>query len=105
MAQRLSERLMMIGACDKGGNGGVVFENVITAKFQADSVIALRSKNGESDFILSEDTDFFGLLGSNCILIKNIKLPKLADDTTLLLSSKTEIVFVLEVIETFGKHS
>lgn len=72
MASLLSERLMLIGACDRNEDGGIVFENIITSKFQADSVIALRSKQKKSDFILSEDTDFVALLGNECILIKNI---------------------------------
>lgn len=88
MPQRLSERLMMIGACDKGPNGGYVVEHIIKAKFQADSVIAHRSVNGKSDFILSEDTDFFGLLGSKCILIKKITFPKSKNQINILNDTK-----------------
>ena len=37
--------------------------------------------------------------------VKNIKITQLADDTTLFLSSNTEVENALNIIETFGKHS
>jgi hypothetical protein len=70
---RLSERLMMINACSLNENGGIVNERVIKAKFQADSLIAKRSVDSKSNFILADDSDFAALLGKKCILIKNIK--------------------------------
>jgi hypothetical protein len=72
-SDRLSERLMMINACSLNENGGIVNEQVIKAKFQADSLIAKRSVDSKSNFILADDSDFAALLGKKCILIKNIK--------------------------------
>ena len=41
--------------------------------FQADSLIAKRAIDGESDAILAADTDFFVTVGPNCLLIKNFE--------------------------------
>ena len=71
--QRLSDRLMMIGACAANENGGYVQERILEAKFQADSVIARRFIANKSDFILAEDTDFIALVGPECILIKCVE--------------------------------
>jgi hypothetical protein len=70
---QLSNRLMMIDACSINENGGFVNEKVIKARFQADSLIAKRSFENKSNFILADDSDFAALLGDRCILIKNIK--------------------------------
>ena len=40
VASLFSERLMMIEACSPNENGGFVDEDVLTATFQADSLIA-----------------------------------------------------------------
>ena len=70
---QISERLMMINACNTNENGGVVKEKVLVAGFQADSLIARRAMQNDNDFILAEDSDFAALLGEKCILIKNVK--------------------------------
>ena len=72
VASLLSERLMMFGACSPNENGGYVDENVITAKFQADSLIACRSMSNLSDFIYGNDSDYFVLLGAKCLLMWNM---------------------------------
>ena len=69
---RLSEKLLAVGACSPNGNGGFVSENILKAKFQADSVIARRSVENKSDYIMSLDSDFPALLGSKCILLCNV---------------------------------
>ena len=69
-----SERLMMVEACSPNENGGYVNECVLTAKFQADSLIARRSVSGLNDVIYGNDSDFFVLLGSKCLLIWNMKV-------------------------------
>jgi hypothetical protein len=72
----LSEKLMQIGACSCNENGGFVHENVLKAKFQADSVIARLTHEGKYDFIMSEDSDFPALLGSECILLCDVREKK-----------------------------
>jgi hypothetical protein len=70
---RLSEKLMMLDACNKNENGGYVKENILKARFQADSLIAQRAMHNKSDFILAEDSDFAALLGRHCMMIKDVK--------------------------------
>ena len=73
VASLFSERLMMIEACSPNENGGFVDEDVLTATFQADSLIATRYASSQSDFIYGNDTDYFVLLGSRCLLLWNMK--------------------------------
>jgi hypothetical protein len=96
---RLSEQLMLIGSCDRNENGGFVNEEVHLATFQADSVIAKRFIEKKSNFILAEDTDFAGLIGDECILIKNVKekakskrgrKPKKSSDDNSVLADATQ---------------
>lgn len=68
----LSDQLMIMNACQPNANGGFVKENILKAKFQADSAIARRSILGKSDFIMSKDSDFPCLLGKECILLHTI---------------------------------
>ena len=68
----LSERLMMIDACQLNENGGFVQEKYLKAVFQADSLIARRAMQKKSNYILSEDSDFAALLGRDCMMIKTI---------------------------------
>ena len=68
-----SEKLMMVEACAPNENGGFVEENVLTATFQADSLIAARSVSNLNDFIYGNDSDYLVLLGSECLLLWDMK--------------------------------
>ena len=64
----------MIDACVLNENGGYFVKScVITSRFQADSFIAYCLMSNLSDFIYGEDSDYFVLLGSNCLLMWNMK--------------------------------
>ena len=69
---RLSEKLLSINACNCNENGGFVSEHVLKAKFQADSVIACRSIQKKSNFVMSKDSDFPALIGSDCNLLCDV---------------------------------
>jgi hypothetical protein len=73
VASLFSDRLMMVSACSANENGGFVDENVLTATFQADSLIAARSVSNLNDFIYGNDSDYLALLGSECLLMWNMK--------------------------------
>ena len=73
IASLFSDRLMMVEACSPNENGGYVDESVLTATVQADSLIATRSVSNLSDFIYGNDSDYFVLLGSKCLLMWNMK--------------------------------
>ena len=73
VASLFSERLMMVEACNQNENGGYVDERVLTSKFQADSLIASRSILNLNDYIYGNDSDYFVLLGSRCLLLWNMK--------------------------------
>ena len=73
VASLFSERLMMVTACNANENGGYVDEDVLTATFQADSLIAARSVSNLNDFIYGNDSDYLVLLGSRCLLLWNMK--------------------------------
>ena len=64
----------MAEACYPNENGGYVVERVITSKFQADALITGRFKGGLSNLIYGNDTDYFVLLGAECILMWNMKV-------------------------------
>ena len=66
-------RLNKKNAFETNENGGFVSPFIIKSKFQADYVIALRSKQMKSDFIFSQDTAFAALLGNECLMITNVK--------------------------------
>ena len=55
----------------KGNRNGSI--TVIRSKFQADSVLAHRIMNQESEIILCSDSDLAALAGSHCIGIKNFR--------------------------------
>ena len=76
-----SERLMMNNACCPNENGGYVEEKVLTATFQADSLIASRSKHNLNDLIYRNDSDYFALLGSKCLLFWDMKKNKEQSNT------------------------
>ena len=76
VGQLFSERLMMTEACSPNENGGYVLERVLTSAFQADALIARRFKGGLSDLIYGNDSDYFVLLGADCIMMWNMKLSK-----------------------------
>ena len=69
-----SERLMMAEACCPNENGGYVVEKVLTSTFQADALIAKRFKTKKSDLIYGNDSDYFVLLGPDCIMMWNMKI-------------------------------
>ena len=73
IAALFSERLIMNDACCPNETGGYVDERVLTAVFQADSLIASRSMSKLNDFIYGIDFDYFVLLGSKCLLLWNMK--------------------------------
>ena len=73
VSQLFSERLMMAEACIQNENGGYVVERVLTSMFQADALIARRFKGGLSDIIYGNDSDYFVLLGADCIMMWNMK--------------------------------
>ena len=64
---------MMVEACNQNENGGYVDERVLTSKFQAGSLIASRSISNLNDYIYGNDSDYFVLLGSRCLLLWNMK--------------------------------
>ena len=68
----LSERLMVIGACNENENGGYVVEDVKKALFQADSLIARRFLENESDIIYGEDSDYWALIGHSCVMMWDV---------------------------------
>ena len=74
VGQLFSERLMMAEACCPNENGGYVEERVLTSTFQADALIAHRFKGGFSDLIYGNDSDYFVLLGRDCIMMWNMKV-------------------------------
>ena len=68
-------QLCQIGAFDRNKfNEGFVVDNIIQAKFQADSILVHRYKNDLSDFILSTDSDFQAYASLKSIIIKTIKI-------------------------------
>ena len=68
-------KLRQIGAFDPNSfNNGIVNEDIIQAKFQADLFLAHRYINKTSDFILSNDSDFSCYAGPNSIMIKSAKV-------------------------------
>ena len=73
IATLFSERLVMHDACCPNDTGGYVDERVLTAVFQADSLIASRSMSNLNDFIYGNDADYFVLLGNKCMLLWNMK--------------------------------
>ena len=73
IATLFSERLVMHDACCPNDSGGFVDERVLTAVFQADSLIASRSKSNLNDMIYGNDSDYFVLLGDQCVLLWNMK--------------------------------
>ena len=71
--ERLGERLLIVGATDVHEGGGIVQQNVLKAKFQADTLIARRFREKKCEYILSNDSDFGAMIGDECILITSVK--------------------------------
>ena len=98
---RLSKR----NAFEMNENGGFVTPFIIKAKFQADYVIALRSKQMKNDFIFSADTDFAALLGNECLMITHVKntgssfLKKKKNDENNNDKEKKEVMFDASAFE------
>ena len=63
----------MHDACCPNDKGGYVDKRVLTAIFQADSLIASCSQSNLNDLIYGNDHDYFVLLGSKCLLAWNMK--------------------------------
>ena len=56
-------------------------------------------------FNIRNDNNLHGIKVKHKGQIKSIKITQLADDTTIFLGSKNEVMTALNIIENFGKHS
>jgi hypothetical protein len=74
-AKDLKEELEMRGAHDENDNYGKV-EKVRVGFFQADALIAKRAVEKKSHLIVSRDSDFFLLVGQQCLTIRSFTLKK-----------------------------
>lgn len=71
----LYKRLVSNGSFNTNdNNSGLVNEDIIENKFQADSVIAYRALNNLSDAHWSTDSDYVSMIGSNTINVTDIKI-------------------------------
>ena len=66
----------MINSCIPNLNGGYVEENVLTALFQADSLIACHSVSNLNDMIYGNDSDYLVFLDSQCQMLWDMKQSK-----------------------------
>ena len=68
----LKNELQKINAFEQAQDGGFVNRDIIQSLYQADSMIAYRFIQGDSDIIYSSDSDFTALIGSKCIMLKDV---------------------------------
>ena len=55
---------------------GDVIESLMISEYQADSVIAKRSLEDQSDLIVANDGDFLALIGPSCLLLKAFRFKR-----------------------------
>jgi hypothetical protein len=67
--------------------------SVITAIFQADSVMASNILHNKTDILVTSDSDQAAILGSECICIKNFKIKEQKQEIRL---EELEIFFCRE---------
>ena len=68
----IQNELDVWNASEANVNGGMVC-NVLTAAFQADTLMAYRFLHNKSSLIVENDTDFAALIGNTTLVIRNFK--------------------------------
>lgn len=80
----LKEEIESRDNTDEANITGGYVEQVLVARFQADSVIAKRALEGKSHLIIGNDSDFLAYVGSSCIQLRDFAVKRQKKNKSLL---------------------